>query len=513
MGTAELKQRTVRTILSFRGVAVITLAATVMLVFACVSVLLETRHELVRRADIMAANVLLLADQAVQIEVDRYDVRLLNIAVELHNAVVDGQQTAPPSREALFGGPAASSSLGDIMIIDPRGAVIASSRPDLTPQYKLALPTIMATTTESATGLAASTVLLPGSGQPLIALTRHCLPGACGAAAAVVAMLPMSWIQGVFDGLVLGRGGAIALVDSSGTLLARQPVLPGMIGHVTELASNIARVPPFEAAIHLPHSTIEDRCCRMTAGWVGDFPLLVFVSIAKSDILRGWSHLAFVTIFAVVVLSAGMVGLMLLLARQVRRKMKVDRELLRANAQLEELAHTDALTGLSNRRGFDVNLAREWRRCRRAGKPISLLMIDADHFKVYNDQFGHQAGDVVLRALAVSMLGHIRRPGDVAARYGGEEFAIVLPDTDLAAATRIAEAIRAGIEALGIPDPQRGCMTVSIGLSCAAPGNGGAADELLAAADAALYESKATGRNRVTVRQVTPLPAAAQAPA
>lgn len=510
MVTAELRARAARHMLSFRGVAFVTLAATVILVLACVSVLLETRHELVRRADIMAGNILRLADQAVQIEVGRYDLRLLDVAVELHDAAAEGK-AALPSRESLFGGSAIRASLGDIIILGPGGEAVSSSRPGLTRQYAAVLPEVMSD--GGSTGLIAATVLPGGGGQPLIALIRRCLPGACGAAKAIVAMLPMSWIQGVFDGLELGRKGAIALVDSHGTLLTRQPLLPNLIGHVVEPPSVIAGVPHFRTAIYSRRSTADGLCCRVTAGWVGEFPLLVFVSISKSDILRGWSHLAFVTIFAVVVLSGGLVGLTLLLAQQAHRKMMVDRELLAANAQLAALAHTDALTGLSNRRGFDADLARAWRRCRRSGKPISLLMLDADHFKNYNDHFGHQAGDVVLRALADCMVGQIRRPGDVAARYGGEEFAVVLPDTDLAAAARIAEAIRVGIELLAIPHWREGCVTVSIGLGCAEPGPAAAAADLLAAADAALYESKATGRNRVTARAVTPRPAVEPAPA
>jgi diguanylate cyclase (GGDEF)-like protein len=189
--------------------------------------------------------------------------------------------------------------------------------------------------------------------------------------------------------------------------------------------------------------------------------------------------------------------------------MKVDRQLESANTLLAELARTDGLTKLLNRRGFDESLAREWRRCHRNGKPMSLLMLDADHFKSYNDRFGHQAGDGVLRALGACILANIRRPGDVAARYGGEEFTVVLPDTDLEGAGQIAEAIRAAAEALAIPNvPDGPVVTLSIGVSVAEAGTSMTAEDLLTLADAALYESKATGRNRVTLRSATPQPAA-----
>jgi diguanylate cyclase (GGDEF)-like protein len=518
MAKAQLWKTVIRQLLSFRGVALVSLVAVVALVSACISVLLESRHELIRRADMMAGNVLVLADQTVQIEIGRYDTRLLDIITDLHDSgTADGHAT--PTGDQLFGGAALRNSIGDIIIIGAHGDILTSSRPDLTPQYAAALPGILMRPGTGPNGLAISTIPPNGQRQPLLALTRRCLPGACGPAAGIVAMLPMSWIQGVFDGIDLGPNGAIALVDGTGTLLARKPALPRKIGHSFGRPKIIDEIPRDRPVRYQKRSITDGLHRRVTAGWVGDFPLIVFVGISTSDILRAWTDLAGVTIFAVVVLSGGLIVLTVLLARQLRRKTQVDLQLVSANAQLAELARTDPLTGLLNRRGFDDNLDREWRRCRRAGKPISLLMLDADHFKQYNDRFGHQAGDGVLRALAECVLTRIRRPGDIAARYGGEEFSVVLPDTDSQAALRIAETIRASVESMGIPHGMPGAVvTVSIGMSHALPGAApvggapaGSPDELLAVADAALYESKAMGRNRVTTRPVTLQPAAERA--
>jgi diguanylate cyclase (GGDEF)-like protein len=508
MAKAEFGERFIRPWLSLRGVALVSLVAIAVLCAACLSVLFQSRLELVRRADIMAGDILVLADQTVQIEVRRYDLRLLDVISDLHDAATSGGGGIPLGA-SLFGGLALRNSIGDIIVVDMRGRVLASSRPNLTRDYAVALPSIVSGTGPQTFGLGVNTVLLSNSGQPLIALTRWCPSGACGQAAAVVAMLPMAWIQGVFHGLVLGRNGAIALTDGSGTLLARQPPMPSDIGHVVESQAAIARIARTSPTIYNKGSIMHGRCCRVTAGWVDGLPLLVFVSISRADILSGWTHLAFVTIFAVVLLSGGLVILTLLLAQQVHRKMQVDQQLLSANAQLAELARTDWLTGLLNRRGFDETLAREWRRCQRNGKSIGLLMLDADRFKAYNDRFGHQAGDHVLRALGACIEANIRRPADIAARYGGEEFAVVLPDTTPAGAGQIAEAIRAAVEALAMPHAEGNpVVTVSIGVSLAAAGSAASAEDLLAAADAALYESKATGRNRVTTRSAKPQPAA-----
>jgi diguanylate cyclase (GGDEF)-like protein len=515
MAEARLRERFTRQWLTLRGVGFVSIAAIAVLCGGCLSVLLQSRLELVHRADMMARNILLLADQTVEVEVRRYDLGLLDVLSDLHNLPLR-TGGGIPAGSALFGGPALRESIGDIIVLDAHGRVLDSSRPDLTGQYAAVLPSIVLAPGAGTAGLSVSTMILGNGRRPLIALTRWCSAGACGQANAVVAVLPMAWIEGVFQGLVLGRDGAIALTDGSGTLLARQPELPLSIGRRFVPQSIITRIHGGDVLSFRKRSLLNGRPCRVTAGWVGGLPLLVFVSISNEEILRGWSHLVFVILVAVVLLAGGLVALTLLLAREVHRKMKVDQQLVSANARLAELALTDGLTGLLNRRGFDETLAREWRRCHRNGKPISLLMLDADHFKSYNDRFGHQAGDGVLRALGTCILAHIRRPGDVAARYGGEEFTVVLPDTDLGGAAQVAEAIRAGVEALAIPHAEGSpiaVITVSIGVSFASPGSAATADDLLAAADAALYESKASGRNRVTPRPATPQPAAERAQA
>lgn len=172
-------------------------------------------------------------------------------------------------------------------------------------------------------------------------------------------------------------------------------------------------------------------------------------------------------------------------------------------AELEALARTDALTRLANRRAFDEALDEEWRRAARDGSPLSLVLLDVDHFKPFNDANGHQAGDDCLRTIARTVLQAARRAGETAARYGGEEFALVLPATDSTAAAALAEQIRSAVECLRIPhllNPDGDIVTVSIGLATALAADGASLkmpDGLLAAADRALYKAKAAGRNRV----------------
>ena len=173
-----------------------------------------------------------------------------------------------------------------------------------------------------------------------------------------------------------------------------------------------------------------------------------------------------------------------------------------ANAQLERVSQTDALTHLANRRRYDQVLAQEYARCQRSGSPLSLLMLDLDFFKAVNDHYGHATGDDYLCAVAQVLQQHAARASDLAARYGGEEFVCLLPDTPLAQAVQIAEAIRAAVAALGLAHAQSpyGHVTASIGVATLGPQTT-SAQALQAQADAQLYLAKTRGRNQVAYEQ------------
>jgi len=166
---------------------------------------------------------------------------------------------------------------------------------------------------------------------------------------------------------------------------------------------------------------------------------------------------------------------------------------------LEDHALQDGLTGISNRRRFDEHLERTWRQGQRDNKALSLLFADIDHFKKYNDRYGHQAGDAALKVLARVLAGSMRRPLDIAARFGGEEFAVLLYDAGRDFAVRTADAIVEGLREAAIPheDSATGLLTVSIGVATAVPVEGRSAAGLLQLADQALYGAKDAGRNQV----------------
>ena len=186
--------------------------------------------------------------------------------------------------------------------------------------------------------------------------------------------------------------------------------------------------------------------------------------------------------------------------RDVSERMALEAQLEDANRQLRVLAREDGLTGLSNRRRFDEAMGEEFRRATRVRSPLALLMLDVDRFKLFNDTYGHPAGDACLRAIASVIQQLARRPADLAARYGGEEFVVLLPDTDTAGAAVLAECVRTGVRDLLIAHAgsESGVVTVSIGVAIVIPSMATSSPaELIEAADTALYQAKNGGRDTV----------------
>jgi diguanylate cyclase (GGDEF)-like protein len=195
------------------------------------------------------------------------------------------------------------------------------------------------------------------------------------------------------------------------------------------------------------------------------------------------------------------------LKREIDHRKAREQELLNAKLQLEELnqvlqrlSSLDGLTGIANRRHFDLVLKQEWRRTIRDATSLSLVLIDVDFFKAYNDTYGHQMGDDCLKQVANLLKGVLKRPTDLIARYGGEEFVALLPKTDTEGAAALAEEMRAGVEALGIAHARSQVtdrVTISLGVATVVPNRDSSYAELVTEADQALYQAKQEGRNRI----------------
>lgn len=185
----------------------------------------------------------------------------------------------------------------------------------------------------------------------------------------------------------------------------------------------------------------------------------------------------------------------------VRARIKIHIQIVQYIRRIEHLTHADPLTDIPNRRCFDERIVLEWKRAARDKMPISLMMIDVDKFKNYNDTYGHPQGDVLLQAISKIFAATARRPLDVAARLGGEEFCILLPDTPAETAYAMAEKLRAQVEMARIPLSNSGSftsVTISIGVASLVPQEQSRMEDFIALADANLYAAKKAGRNRVT---------------
>lgn len=332
-------------------------------------------------------------------------------------------------------------------------------------------------------------------------------------AGVLLATLRLDHFNALYQTVEIGRDSSILLVLLPGTVLTRQPFIPAFINRDLSQDPAVGQVLASRQSGHtLLHSPLDGVDRYVSYQPVQDFPLMVTVTIARDEALAPWRQqtIFYAAAVALLLLIIGLFGWRLIGQIELRlaaedRALQVMGELHQANQRLEQLAHQDGLTGLANRRHLDTVLEAEFRRALRSGSALSLIMIDVDFFKQYNDLYGHQAGDECLRRIAAVLKERQRRPGDLAARYGGEEMLMLLPETDAAGAMQVAEKIRAGIQALDLPHRgnPRGVVTASAGV-CAMellPPGERAAQDLVGRADAALYEAKHGGRNQVRLAQ------------
>ena len=310
----------------------------------------------------------------------------------------------------------------------------------------------------------------------------------------VAGSIRFSYFHDLFSRLRLGAEDTITVYRRDGTIIMRTPFDIDIIGKNLSHHNGIKRVLSEPSGSFTAAGAIDD-VHRLYIWHDSTKPLIVLVGKPWANILRMWHNEATRIGAIMLALILFVLGATVVLGREIGRRAQ-------AEDRLEELATTDALTGLKNRRKLDTAIDTEWRRATRSKTPVSLLLIDADHFKSYNDTYGHQAGDQVLVGIAICISDSVRRAGDCTARFGGEEFAVLLPGISAADALDVAESIRQKVE-LWSGDPR--VTTVSIGIAGMMPAAGLDWPDLIAAADKALYAAKANGRNQSVVASVPQL--------
>jgi diguanylate cyclase (GGDEF)-like protein len=353
------------------------------------------------------------------------------------------------------------------------------------------------------TGLFLSKPLLSRvTGERNIAISRR-VSGEHGEFLGVaVVAISTNYFQDLLDGLTLGSGAVTAIVRNDGSLLMRQPPSPG---GQTSVGSNadFQLIQQTSSGSYVGASTVDHVRRLYVFKRVDDYPLAVVIAPAVRDVLHNWRIRALLLGGMMLVFATGFV----LLSRRLAEELEGRR---RAEQELKKLVGTDSLTGLLNRRALDAVLNRIWARASRTRQPIGLLFLDVDHFKAFNDHYGHSQGDAALVQVGQALRDCVRRPDDHAARYGGEEFVVVLADTDLAGARTVARDVFSAIAALKVQHHGGigGQLTVSIGIAASTQSGIDSPAALIDAADQALYLAKAGGRNRGQAFVPTFVPAA-----
>jgi diguanylate cyclase (GGDEF)-like protein len=310
----------------------------------------------------------------------------------------------------------------------------------------------------------------------------------------VAGSIRFSYFHDLFGRLQLGPEDTITVYRRDGTIIMRRPFDLDVIGRNYGHMAGVNRMLS-EPSGSFTGVGVADKIARLFIWRDSNKPLVVLVGKPWADILSIWRTEAARIGAIMIALILFVLATTLFLAREIDRRAQ-------AEDKLEELATTDALTGLKNRRKFDAEMDAEWRRAARHNMPVALLMIDADHFKSYNDTYGHQAGDQVLVGIAICISDSVRRAGDCPARFGGEEFAVLLPGLSTLEALEVAETIRLKVEHWS-EDPN--VTTVSVGVASMTPVAPMDWCDLIAAADKALYAAKANGRNQSVVANVPQL--------
>ena len=467
------------------------------------AVLLDARRDAWRQAESASSNLVLALERDIARTLAAYDLSLQGAADAIRQP--DIGSVSPELRQiAIFDRAATADYLGSLLVLDADGNIVADSTS--APPHPLNLADRDYFTVQRDRVDAGLYVSHPfrsrlRGGDASIAISRRLSRPDGGFAGIVVGTLRLAYFDALFARLDVGMGGSITLMSQAGTIIARHPSTDGASGKDVSDSETARRFLLARAGQFTAPSAMDGVERLFSYQGIGDLPLVINVAVSVDDIYRAWRRKAVIIGAMLCALSGATVALCLLFRSEMLRRLKAEGALLAAAGRLREMASTDGLTGLANRRALSEGLDEAWQAAARARAPLALLMIDADHFKAFNDAYGHPEGDGVLQVIGGCIRRCLSRPGDLGARYGGEEFAVLLPGLDSAGALAVAEAIRGAVLAAGIAhcNSPAGFVTVSIGVAVARPRFGETAGLLIREADAALYDAKHAGRNRVAI--------------
>lgn len=339
------------------------------------------------------------------------------------------------------------------------------------------------------------------SGDLILPISRR-LDNPDGSFAGVVlGTIRMSYFMDYYEDFKIDEQGALVLAARDGTILMRRPFAPSVIGQ-SLASSDIFKdyLLKSNEGVAEVDAVIDGTSRIYGYRALDNYPLVVATGLSRESIVGPWRSELFKTLLILFSLMASLAGFGALLLSQLRKRTEMEEEIRFAHQTVRELALTDSLTGLGNRRRLDMTLEDEISRAKRQNYPLSLVMIDVDYFKRFNDRYGHPAGDDCLRLVAIAIAQALKRPEDVAIRYGGEEFTLLLPKTTAFGASQVAQDILQSVQGLGVEhnDSPYAVVTASAGVITVLPaGEPITPAAIIKSADDCLYIAKRNGRNRL----------------
>ncbi len=474
-----------------RGLFLLISSAVVAIVAVFAIVIFDSRADARRAAEAAETN---LATALAQ-DMDR-NVELLDLSIQAaRDSWADPRVRAldPELRQmVVFDHSATARYIDAILVVDRTGAVLADSRSAKPPAGDFRDADFFKAQQPHDVGLFIGRPLhIPGKAGWHVAFSRRLTAEDGGFGGVAVGFLNLGYLNETYRHLPLGPGGILLLFNADGTLMVREPEVRGAIGRSFKGSGLFDEMTATETGAFEGLSRLDGQSRLYAFRRVGALPLIQAVAASTDAVYAGWRTKSTLLGTVLAVLCSGILALLFVLKRELHQRAAAERA-------LDVLASTDPLTGLANRRRFFERAEARCAEAARDGDALSVLMIDADHFKSYNDRYGHGAGDRALVAIARAIAGEMRAETDIAARYGGEEFIVLLPGLDRTAAFVVAEAIRTAVSRMAEPHERAaaGIVTVSAGLASAEAGVPPDLRALVEAADAALYGAKRDGRNR-----------------
>ena len=476
----------------------ISLVASAGILMIATAVTFDLRREVGARAEESAGNLLRVIERDIARNIEMLDLSLQAIVEGVGRA--DVMASDPSLRQLmLFDRAGSATGIGRLAAFDTSGSVIAEEgTSDAYGQDAIVGQEYFQAQRQPGLGLYISRPFRSsGLNEPVVALSRRISDRDGAFAGVALATIRISYFADLLAKLKLGPNGLVSLVRQDGAVVVRHGPAARRTDDLSG-SNTFRRIREQQAGAFVAVSSLDGVERLYTFTQVGRLPLHLSVALATEDIYAEWKSKAELVGAVLGLICLSILGLTAVLTRELYRRARAERKLVHANMELARLSITDALTELGNRRQFDRCLAREIRRTERTGERLSLLLLDVDHFKLFNDRYGHQQGDAVLREVGRILRRCASRPGDAAFRVGGEEFAVILPGTPAAGAARVGDIIRTEVRALKQPHSGsvHDVVTVSLGALEIAGHDSAAA---YAEADAALYEAKGAGRDRVVL--------------